>query len=106
MTGMPLPHPDRSTNRSARRLWLVSAVLFAGAVVSALQHHDDTALLFAGVAFEVLYFAESRFDWQQRITGSNWKRALFEDRARTTVLGKLAQSMAFVCLAGFFLVGR
>lgn len=103
---MPLPQSDQATKRSARRLWLVAAVLFAGAVVSALQRHDDTALLFAGVAFELLFFAESNFDWQRRITGANWKRSVFEDRARTTVLGKLAQAMAFACLAGSFLIAR
>ena len=103
---MPLPQPDRPTQRTVRRLWLVSVVLFGGAVVSALQHRDDTALLFAGVACEVVFIAESQVDWHQRITRGNWKRSLFEDRARTTVLGKLAQAMAFVCLAGFFLVAR
>ena len=91
---------------TTRKLWIASVVFFAGAVVSALQRRDDTALIFAMIGFELVFFAESNFDWQQRITRSNWKRSVFEPSAQTTMLGKLAQVMAFVCIIGALFVGH
>lgn len=89
-----------------RSLWIASAVFFVGATLSMSERRDDTALLFATIGFSLVFIAESNFDWQHRITRSNWRRSVFEPSARTTILGKLVQVLAFVCLAGFLLVGR
>ena len=89
-----------------RKLRIVCAVFFLGAIVSLYQRHDDTALLFAALGFALVFIVESNFDWQQRITRSNWKQSLLEPKAQTTLMGKVAQVMSLLCIVGSLFIER
>lgn len=86
-----------------RTIRLASFVFFLGALACVAQNHAATALFFAALGFGLTHVAESNIDWQQRIT-RNWRREIGEPRWQTTLVGGLAQWLAFICLAGSFLV--
>ncbi len=85
-----------------RTLWIVSGASFVGAIASAWLDRVDATLLFAALGFGLIHLAESSFDWQRPITRRNWRRAVFEDRVPTTIVGKVGQFLCFLCLFGFF----
>ena len=87
-----------------RTVWMASVVFFVGALASIWQDRLDATLLCAGIGFELAYIAESSFDWNRRITRRDWRQAVFEERVPTTIVGKLCQSLCFLCLIGFFIV--
>lgn len=86
-----------------RALWIASVVFFLGALACALQHRDDTALLFGMIGFQLVYLADSDIDWKQRITADNWRERILQSRFKTTIVAKLAQALSVVCMFFFFM---
>ncbi len=81
-----------------RTLWTASVVFFLGALVSGWQDHPRTALLLAIAGFGLVHAAESDIDWQTRIARRGGLRALAERRWKTTIVGKLAEWLAYLCM--------
>lgn len=85
-----------------RTIWIASVVFLLGALACALQSRSDSALLFATIGFQLVYFADSDIDWKQRITRSNWRERVSQPSFKTTIVAKVAQALSFVCMFFFF----
>ncbi len=87
-----------------RYLWTASMVFLAGALASAIQNAPETALLFAIAGFGTMHAAESDIDWHLRIEGPAGLRALSRRRWKTTIVGKVAEWLAYLCMLALFVV--
>ncbi len=85
-----------------RAVWIASVVFLLGALACVFQHHDETALFFGFIGFQLVYFADSDIDWKQRITAGNWRERILHSRFKTTIVAKVAQALSFVCMFFFF----
>ena len=87
-----------------RTVWIASAVFFAGALAGIVYDKADLTLLCAAIGFGLVHIAESNINWRERITRKDWHRTILEPKWQTTVVGRLAQILSFLCLFGSLVV--